>query len=381
MSTNCVTPTSTGFRFSWSPPCTPSRSPSSTSGDSWPVVVQDDAREDSSPSARGALRDDLSAGTPPPDDHGVELGQALFRDDVRDAFKQARRRATGRSTCCCSSRPTSCGRCAGSASARPARRRLVGPGARPAHPLLALPAQRHRPPLPADRPARPAGPDRGRQPGEPGAVPARARSTPRRRSRGVRAALGRDPLRRAGPRSRGAIGPADPGCPRATRMTAASPTRCCTSSCHGRFKADDRRAGRSTSPRRRATVDPVPAARLLERLGKLAGAAGLPHFAFLSTCESAEPGGRGRRLGGLAQRLVRELGMPAVVAMTDRSRSRRPRPGRGVLPAPARARQVDLALAEATPGWPGGPTSRSGAGALQPAGRAARCSATPPTAT
>jgi len=41
----------------------------------------------------------------------------------------------------------------------------------------------------------------------------------------------------------------------------------------------------------------------------------LPHFAFLCTCESADPRAEGA-LGGLAQRLVRNLGMPAVIAMT-----------------------------------------------------------------
>src|SRR5262249_37264276 len=64
-------------------------------------------------------------------------------------------------------------------------------------------------------------------------------------------------------------------------------------------------------------VDPVAATRLLDRFGKLHGARGLPHFAFLSTCESAVPEAEGA-LGGLAQRLVRDLGMPAVLAMTER---------------------------------------------------------------
>jgi WD40 repeat protein/energy-coupling factor transporter ATP-binding protein EcfA2 len=64
-------------------------------------------------------------------------------------------------------------------------------------------------------------------------------------------------------------------------------------------------------------VDPVDGTRLLERLGRLRGARGLPHFAFLATCESASPEAEGA-LGGLAQRLVRELGMPAVVAMTEK---------------------------------------------------------------
>ncbi|MEH2113502.1 nSTAND1 domain-containing NTPase [Nostoc sp.] len=49
----------------------------------------------------------------------------------------------------------------------------------------------------------------------------------------------------------------------------------------------------------------------------LRGARGLPHFTFLCTCESASPDAEGS-LGGLGQRLVRDLGMPAVVAMTDK---------------------------------------------------------------
>lgn len=43
----------------------------------------------------------------------------------------------------------------------------------------------------------------------------------------------------------------------------------------------------------------------------------LPHFTFLCACETASREEKGA-LGGLAGRLVRELGMPAVVAMTDR---------------------------------------------------------------
>ncbi len=43
----------------------------------------------------------------------------------------------------------------------------------------------------------------------------------------------------------------------------------------------------------------------------------LPHFTFLCACETASREERGA-LGGLAGRLVRELGMPAVVAMTDK---------------------------------------------------------------
>lgn len=61
-------------------------------------------------------------------------------------------------------------------------------------------------------------------------------------------------------------------------------------------------------------VAPVAGSILLERLRRLGRA---PHFAFLSTCESASPEAEAG-VGGLAQRLVRELGMPAVVAMTEK---------------------------------------------------------------
>jgi len=65
------------------------------------------------------------------------------------------------------------------------------------------------------------------------------------------------------------------------------------------------------------TVEPVTATRLLDRLRLLRGAKGLPHFIFLCTCESASPDAEAG-LGGLGQRLVRDLGMPAVIAMTEK---------------------------------------------------------------
>jgi CHAT domain-containing protein len=62
-------------------------------------------------------------------------------------------------------------------------------------------------------------------------------------------------------------------------------------------------------------VLPVEGEKLLDELSNIGGRRGLPHFAFLCTCESADPRAEGA-LGGLAQRLVRDLGMPAVIAMT-----------------------------------------------------------------
>jgi hypothetical protein len=85
--------------------------------------------------------------------------------------------------------------------------------------------------------------------------------------------------------------------------------------CHGRFQVGE---GETILYLARADgqVEGVTGTRLLDRLGKLRGARGLPQFAFLSTCESAVPDAGGA-LAGLAQRLVRELGMPAVGAMTE----------------------------------------------------------------
>jgi tetratricopeptide (TPR) repeat protein len=62
------------------------------------------------------------------------------------------------------------------------------------------------------------------------------------------------------------------------------------------------------------TTDPTKASDLVNRLSKLQK---LPQLAFLCSCELAAPEAESA-LGGLAQRLVRELGMPAVIAMTDR---------------------------------------------------------------
>jgi WD40 repeat protein len=58
---------------------------------------------------------------------------------------------------------------------------------------------------------------------------------------------------------------------------------------------------------------PVRATEMMTRLGRLEH---LPHLALLSACESADPRAE-TGLGGAGQRLVRELGLPAVLAMTD----------------------------------------------------------------
>ena len=63
-------------------------------------------------------------------------------------------------------------------------------------------------------------------------------------------------------------------------------------------------------------IERVSATALIERLEQLQGAKTLPHLTFLCSCDSASPWAE-QGLGGLGQRLVRELGMPAVVAMTE----------------------------------------------------------------
>lgn len=81
--------------------------------------------------------------------------------------------------------------------------------------------------------------------------------------------------------------------------------------CHGAFK-----------PENKETIlffpdengYPVTTSELIKRFKRLTP---LPHFTFLSSCESASPNAE-TGLGGTAQRLVRELGMPAVLAMADK---------------------------------------------------------------
>lgn len=61
-------------------------------------------------------------------------------------------------------------------------------------------------------------------------------------------------------------------------------------------------------------VAPLDGSTWIERLAPLKN---LPYLVFLSTCESADPRAESG-LGGLAQRMVRELGIPAVLAMTGK---------------------------------------------------------------
>lgn len=81
---------------------------------------------------------------------------------------------------------------------------------------------------------------------------------------------------------------------------------------HGRMNETGETVLFLTDPGHR--IDPVTGTELIKELNR---SADLPHFVFLSACESANPEAEAA-LGGLAQRLVREVGIPAVLAMTDR---------------------------------------------------------------
>jgi formylglycine-generating enzyme required for sulfatase activity len=86
--------------------------------------------------------------------------------------------------------------------------------------------------------------------------------------------------------------------------------------CHGHF---DRKSGETSLflANQNHQLERTEGKFLLMRLGRLRGQRGLPYLTFLATCDSAASEAEGA-LGGLAQRLVRDLGMPAVIAMTEK---------------------------------------------------------------
>ena len=94
----------------------------------------------------------------------------------------------------------------------------------------------------------------------------------------------------------------------------------------------------------------VTATELIKHLRRLRR---LPHLAFLATCESARPEAEAA-LGGLAQRLVRELGIPTVVAMTERVSIATAEALANIFYTRLRAHgEADRALVEATAGLQG----------------------------
>lgn len=84
--------------------------------------------------------------------------------------------------------------------------------------------------------------------------------------------------------------------------------------CHGKF---DPETGETVLffAADNGQVELVAGETLLEWLSRLQGMYGPPHLIFLCACDTAAPEAEAK-LGSLAQRLVRELGVPAVIAMT-----------------------------------------------------------------
>lgn len=132
---------------------------------------------------------------------------------------------------------------------------------------------------------------------------------------GLRTALADIPFAVLGNVS-GAIGPAtlDEICGRLTEQ----PATILHIVAHGWFRARDGETLLYLTDAE-GQVQPVTTTQFIERLDNLQGARGLPHLTFLSTCESSDARAEAvGALGGMGQRLVRDLGMPAVVAMTQR---------------------------------------------------------------
>lgn len=118
--------------------------------------------------------------------------------------------------------------------------------------------------------------------------------------------------------------------------------------CHGQLTTEGETVIYLADAHNRSVL--VSASQLIERLRLLHGARGLPQLAFFATCESAAPEA-GDALGGLGQRLVRELGMPAVIAMTERvSVATADALAAAFYPRLRSHGLPDLALAEATAG-------------------------------
>jgi hypothetical protein len=86
---------------------------------------------------------------------------------------------------------------------------------------------------------------------------------------------------------------------------------------HGRSSTEDAEQALLLERPRDGKTDPVEASQLIERLSR---ARGLLHLIFLSCCQSADPA-EDDVVGPLSRRLVRVLGVPAVVGMAGRVQS------------------------------------------------------------
>ena len=118
--------------------------------------------------------------------------------------------------------------------------------------------------------------------------------------------------------------------------------------CHGMLSKDGETALFLAT--KNNEVQRVTGTQLLKELKYIGNKQGLPHLTFLCSCESADPRAEGA-LGGLGQRLVRDLGMPAVVAMTRKvSVETALSLGQKFYQRLRESGEIDLALQEATAG-------------------------------
>jgi CHASE2 domain-containing sensor protein/energy-coupling factor transporter ATP-binding protein EcfA2 len=117
--------------------------------------------------------------------------------------------------------------------------------------------------------------------------------------------------------------------------------------CHGRLSSKEDNDNQLYWAKDDNSLEFVSGNKLLENLCHQKQ---LPYFTFFSTCESADPRAESG-LGGLAQRFVRELAMPAVVAMTRKvSMKTALELGEKFYQRLRESGKVDLALVEATAG-------------------------------
>lgn len=65
-------------------------------------------------------------------------------------------------------------------------------------------------------------------------------------------------------------------------------------------------------------TEPLTADQLIHQMARLSGNNCLPHFCFLAACDVGSPERELKNKGSLSHRLVRELGIPAVLAMTEK---------------------------------------------------------------
>jgi hypothetical protein len=120
--------------------------------------------------------------------------------------------------------------------------------------------------------------------------------------------------------------------------------------CHGRLSAKEDNNNQLYWAKADNSLELVSGNKLLENLHNQKQ---LPYLTFLSTCESADPRAESG-LGGLAQRFVRELGMPAVVAMTRRvSMKTALEIGERFYQRLGESGELDLALVESRAGFGG----------------------------